>query len=100
MGCCINEQLFMKVGGKADVEAAFECNFGFLSFCLAGFQIIIDSTMKIIQKFFGTFTFVRNQGTNPHDLTIKNAIFFGKLNYSGMYSAIFALISSSQSAIA
>ena len=72
----------MKVRGKADIEAAFECNFGFLSFCLAGFQIIIDGTVKIVQKFFGTFAFVRNQGTNPHDLTIKNAIFFGKLNAS------------------
>ena len=64
----------MKVRGKADVEAAFECNFGLLSFCLAGFQIIIDSTVEIIQKFFGTFALVRNQGTNPHDLTIKNAM--------------------------
>nr|DAY92196.1 MAG TPA: hypothetical protein [Caudoviricetes sp.] len=82
MRCCINEQLFMKVRGKADIEAAFECNFGFLSFCLAGFQIIIDGTVKIVQKFLGTFAFVRNQGTNPHDLTIKNAIFFGKLNAS------------------
>ena len=76
MGRCINEQLFMKIRGKTDVEAAFECNFRFFSFCLAGFQIIIDSTVEIIQKFFGTFTLVRNQGTNPHDLTIKNAIFF------------------------
>lgn len=82
MGCCINEQLFMKVRGKADIEAAFECNFGLLSFCLAGFQIIIDGTVKIVQKFLGTFAFVRNQGTNPHDLTKKNAIFFGKLNAS------------------
>ena len=72
----------MKVRGKTDVEAAFECNFGLLSFCFAGFQIIIDSTVEIIQKFFGTFALVRNQGTNPHDLTIKNAIFFGKLNAS------------------
>ncbi len=38
MGCCINEQLFMKVRGNADIEAAFECNFGLFSFCLAGFQ--------------------------------------------------------------
>ena len=71
MGCCINEQLFVKVRRKADIETAYKCDFGFLSFCLANFQIIIDSIVKIVQKFPGTFTLVRNKGVNPHDLTIK-----------------------------
>ena len=65
----------MKVRGKADIEAAFECNFGFLSFCLAGFQIIIDGTVKIVQKFLGTFGFVRNQRTNPFiSSTLKHVV--------------------------
>ena len=50
----------MKVRGKADVEATFECNFRLLSFRLAGFQVVIDSTAEIIQKFFGTFALVRD----------------------------------------
>ena len=43
----------MKVGRKSNVETAFKGNLRFFSFGLAGFQIIVNSAVKIIQKFLG-----------------------------------------------
>ena len=66
MGCCINEQLFVKVRGKADIEAAFECNFGFLSFCFAGScvyypafsigMLLIAALFRIISNITGSIS--------------------------------------------
>ena len=48
----------------------------------SGFQIIIYRSVKVIKKFFLIFSLVRDQGLDSHNLTVKNPVFFWKLNTS------------------
>ena len=76
MFSCINKYFFVKLRRKPNIETSLKCYFWLFSFSLTSLQIIINSTMKIIQKFFSCFTFIGNQRANPHNFSEKNTIFF------------------------
>lgn len=42
----------------------------------ASFQIIIHRSVKVIKKLFLIFALIRDQGTDSHNLTVKNPVFF------------------------
>ena len=78
--CGVNNQTFVKLRGNADIKAAFICNFRCPALCFARCQIIINSAMKIIKKFFCGLAFIRDEGAYTHNFTIEEPIFFRKFN--------------------
>jgi len=72
----------MEIDSDANIEGTLKWFLRLQAILLAVFEILIDGTLEIVNKAGHAFTFERNQGLYPIDLTMENSILLREGNTS------------------